>query len=614
MAQDFWLKAADDVFWYKKPSIEIDDQSPPFTRWFPDGITNVCYNALDQHVLAGAGDNVALIYDSPVTGTQSHYSYCDLLDQVSRFAGVLATYGVTKGDRVIIYMPMIPQAVIAMLACARIGAVHSVVFGGFASNELAARIDDAKPKLIVAASCGIEPSRIVDYKPLLDHAVDLANHKVDNCIIFQREQSPATMTRGRDLDWIEEYNKASPVECVPVGANDPLYILYTSGTTGQPKGVVRDTGGSIVALKWSMTNIYNIKPGDTYWAASDVGWVVGHSYIVYGPLIHGNATVLYEGKPVGTPDPGAFWRVIAEHDVKVLFTAPTALRAIKREDPEGKLIKDYDLSGLQSLFLAGERCDPDTLLWAQKHLGIPIVDHWWQTETGWPICANCLGIEELPIVPGSPTRPVIGYDVQVLGDDGAPVPAGVTGSLVIKAPLPPGTFITLWNADDHFEKAYFSTFPGYYETGDAGYIDDNGYVFVMSRTDDVINVAGHRLSTGAIEEVLAGHPDVAECAVFGVADTLKGQLPFGLAVLNQGVDRDPRTITTELIQKVRAEIGPVAAFKTCHLVERLPKTRSGKILRATMRKIADGEEWQMPATVDDPTIFDELTPVLLNAQ
>ena len=510
----------------------------------------------------------------------------------------------------IVYMPMVPEALIAMLACARLGAVHSVVFGGFASNELAVRIDDAAPKAIVSASCGVEPSRIVDYKPLLDAAIDLAEHKPDSCIILQRPMQAAELLPGRDLDWAEAMMDAEAVPCVPVAANDPLYILYTSGTTGQPKGVVRDTGGSIVALKWSMKNIYDTDPGDVYWAASDVGWVVGHSYIVYGPLFNGSTTVIYEGKPVGTPDPGAFWRVISEYQVKVMFTAPTAFRAIKKEDPEGKYLQQYDLSCLQSLFLAGERCDPNTLAWAQDKLGVPVIDHWWQTETGWPICSNCLGIELLPIVPGSPARPVPGYDVQVLDETGEPVPAGNIGALVVKEPLPPGTFTTLWNAEDRFVSAYFSRYPGYYETGDAGYIDENGYIFVMARTDDVINVAGHRLSTGAMEEVLAEHPDVAECAVVGVADTMKGQLPLGLLVLNAGVDRPVEEVVTESIAHMREKIGPVAAFKHAVVVQRLPKTRSGKILRGTMVSIADSKEYKMPATIDDPVILDEIKGAL----
>ncbi|TDG11905.1 propionyl-CoA synthetase [Seongchinamella unica] len=605
-----WQQAAQDIHWYQAPECVLDDSNPPFYRWFADGTTNACYNALDLQVEEGRGEQDALIYDSPVTDTKRRYTYAELLDEVARFAGVLAGQGVGKGDRVIIYMPMVPEALIAMLACARLGAVHSVVFGGFASNELAVRIDDAAPRAIVSASCGVEPTRIVPYKPLLDAAIDLAEHKPDSCIILQRPMQEAELQAGRDLNWAEAMASAEPVACVPVAANDPLYILYTSGTTGQPKGVVRDTGGSIVALKWSMKNVYDTDPGDVYWAASDVGWVVGHSYIVYGPLFNGSTTVIYEGKPVGTPDPGAFWRVISEYGVKVMFTAPTAFRAIKKEDPEGKYLKQYDLSCLQSLFLAGERCDPSTLSWAQDKLGVPVIDHWWQTETGWPICSNCLGIELLPIVPGSPARPVPGYDVQVLDENGEQMPAGEIGALVVKEPLPPGTFTTLWNAEDRYVSAYFSRYPGYYETGDAGYIDDNGYIFVMARTDDVINVAGHRLSTGAMEEVLADHPDVAECAVVGVADVMKGQLPLGLLVLNAGVERSADEIVAESIQQMRDRIGPVAAFKLCAVVERLPKTRSGKILRGTMRSIADGEPWKMPATIDDPTILEEITATL----
>jgi propionyl-CoA synthetase len=607
---DLWQQAAADIHWFRAPETVLDDSNPPFYRWYPDGVTNACYNALDLHVSQGRGEQVALIYDSPVTDTRRRYSYAELREEVARFAGVLAGRGVAKGDRVIIYMPMVPEAVIAMLACARLGAVHSVVFGGFASNELAVRIDDAAPRVIVSASCGIEPNRVVPYKPLLDAAIELAAHKPESCIILQRAALEAPLAAGRDLDWAQAMAAAEPADCVEVGANDLLYIIYTSGTTGQPKGVVRDTGGSIVALKWTMKNIYNVDPDDVYWAASDVGWVVGHSYIVYGPLFAGNTTVMYEGKPVGTPDPGAFWRVIQDYRVKVMFTAPTAFRAIKKEDPEGEYLARYDLSSLAALFLAGERCDPHTLEWAQDKLQVPVIDHWWQTETGWPICSNCLGIELLPVVPGSPARAVPGYDVQVLDQSGQPLPAGEIGALVVKNPLPPGTFTTLWHAEDRFVKSYFQTFPGYYETGDAGYIDENGYVYVMARTDDVINVAGHRLSTGAMEEVLADHKDVAECAVIGVADPMKGQLPLGLLVLNAGVTRDPGEIVAETIQHVRDRIGPVASFKLCAVVDRLPKTRSGKILRGTMRSIADSEPWKMPATIDDPAILDEITEAL----
>jgi len=605
-----WQEAAQHVHWFRSPEKAIEQNEAGDYRWFPDGVTNACYNALDVHVAEGRGDQAALIYDSPLAGSEQQYTYAQLLESVSRFAGALAQHGVGRGDRVIIYLPMIPEAVIAMLACARLGAVHSVVFGGFASNELAVRIDDAQPRVIVSASCGIEPGKIVPYKPLLDAAIDLAQYKPTSCIIVQRPQQPAVLLAGRDMAWDDAVTDAPLVDCVPVPANDPLYILYTSGTTGQPKGVVRDTGGSIVVLKWSMGAIYNVQPGDVYWAASDVGWVVGHSYIVYAPLFNGNTTVLYEGKPVGTPDPGAFWRIIEQYKVSVLFTAPTAFRAIKKEDPKGQLASDYDLSSLQSLFLAGERCDPDTLLWANDLLKVPVIDHWWQTETGWPICANCLGLEQVPIVAGSPARPVPGYDVQVVDEGGHRVAPGVIGALVIQTPLPPGTFTTLWNAPERYKNAYFEHFPGYYETGDAGYIDDNGYVFVMARTDDVINVAGHRLSTGALEEVLASHRDVAECAVIGVADTLKGQLPLGLIVLNSGVTTSEAAVINEVIAAVRAQIGPVAAFKLCAVVERLPKTRSGKILRATMRKIADSEPWKMPATIDDPDILTEVGTAL----
>ena len=607
---ELWQQAAENIHWYKAPSEVLDSSNPPFYRWFPDGVTNACYNALDIHVEQGRGQQLALIYDSPVTNTQRTYTYAQLLAEVAGFAGVLAAQGVVKGDRVLVYMPMVPEALIAMLACARLGAIHSVVFGGFASNELAVRIDDATPRVIVSATCGVEPSRVVAYKPLLDGAIDLAQHKPDACVILHRPMQDATLVAGRDLDWEQAMAGAEPAECVPVNANDPLYILYTSGTTGQPKGVVRDTGGSIVALKWSMKNIYNVEPGDVYWAASDVGWVVGHSYIVYGPLFGGNTTVIYEGKPVGTPDPGAFWRVIEEHKVKVMFTAPTAFRAIKKEDPQGEYLQKYDLSGLQSLFLAGERCDPHTLEWAQEKLQVPVIDHWWQTETGWPICSNCLGIELLPIVPGSPARAVPGYDVQALDEGGNPVAPGDIGALAVKNPLPPGTFTTLWNAEERFIDSYFSKFPGYYETGDAGYVDENGYVFVMARTDDVINVAGHRLSTGAMEEVLADHEDVAECAVIGVADEMKGQLPLGMLVLNAGVTRSSAEIVAEAIQHMRDKIGPVAAFKLCVVVERLPKTRSGKILRGTIQKIADNKPYKAPATIDDPVILDEMAEAL----
>ena len=607
-----WKSAAENIAWYKAPDIVLDDSNPPFSRWFPDGVTNACYNAVDIHVEQGRGEQLAVIFDSPVTDVKSQLTYAGLQELVAKAAGAFARRGVTKGDRVIIYMPMVPEALVAMLACARIGAIHSVVFGGFASNELAKRIDDAKPKLIISASCGLEPARIVEYKPLLDEAIELASYKPQACIILQRAQMQADLKENRDFDWNETIASARPVDCVRVNANDPLYILYTSGTTGQPKGVVRDTGGTIVSLKWSMANIYNVKPGDVYWAASDVGWVVGHSYIVYGPLFNGNTTVIYEGKPVGTPDPGAFWRVVSEYQVKVLFTAPTAFRAIKKEDPTGEYLQSYDLTCLQSLFLAGERCDPSTLEWATEKLQIPVIDHWWQTETGWSICANCLGLETPNIVVGSPGKPVPGYQVQVLSDHGGKVKEGEIGSLVVKLPLPPGTFTTLWQADARYCEAYFGRFPGYYETGDAGYIDDNGNVFVMSRTDDVINVAGHRLSTGAFEEVLATHPDVAECAVVGIDDALKGQLPLGLLVLNAGVLKPHKEIEVEAIQLVRDAIGPIAAFKFCMVVNRLPKTRSGKILRATIKKIAEGKPWVIPATIDDAAILDEIEQSIKN--
>ena len=604
--EGFWGEAAEALHWYRKWDQVLDQSNLPFVRWFVGGECNTCYNALDRHVENGRADQAALIYDSPMTGQVKTFTYRELRDEVARFAGALAACGVAKGDRVIVYMPMVPQAVVAMLACARLGAVHSVVFGGFAANELAVRIDDATPKVVVTASCGLEPGRVVEYKPLLDEAIELASHKPDHCIILQREQAEASMIAGRDLDWQAAMDAAEPHDCVPVKATDPLYILYTSGTTGQPKGVVRDNGGHMVALHWSMKNIFGVDPGEAYWAASDVGWVVGHSYIVYAPLLHGNTTILFEGKPVGTPDAGTFWRVIADHKVRVMFTAPTAFRAIKKEDPRGELIGDYDLSNFRVLFLAGERLDPDTLTWAETKLKVPVIDHWWQTETGWPIAANCVGIELLPVKPGSPTRPVPGWKLDVLDDSGKPVKRGEIGALVGIQPLPPGTFPTLWRADERFKDSYFTRFPGYYQTGDAGMIDDDGYVYVMARTDDVINVAGHRLSTGAMEEVLAAHPDVAECAVIGVADALKGQLPLGFLILNAGCDRDHGDIVKEAIALVRQKIGPVAAFKLCTVVERLPKTRSGKILRGTMQAIADRKDHKVPATIDDPAILDEI--------
>ena len=602
----FWGPIAEDCHWYKPWDKVLDDSQKPFYRWFSGGELNSCYNAVDLHVESGAGEQTAIIYDSPVTGTIEKFTYSQLLEEVARFAGVLASKGVSKGDRVIIYMPMIPQAVFAMLACARIGAVHSVVFGGFAANELATRINDAKPKAIVTASCGIEVARVIEYKPLLDKAIELADSKPESCIVFQRPQAEASMIQGRDYDWNEEMAGASPAECVPVKATDPLYILYTSGTTGEPKGVVRDNGGHLVALKWTMSAIYGVDKGDVYWAASDIGWVVGHSYIVYGPLFKGCTTILYEGKPVGTPDASAFWRVISEHKVKTMFTAPTAFRAIKREDPSAVMMKDYDLSHFKYLFLAGERTDPDTLAWAEDSLNIPVIDHWWQTETGWAIAANCMGLHPFDVKPGSPTKAAPGWDVQVLDPDGNNVQPGDIGAIVVKLPLPPGTLPTLWQKDDIYQKKYLTTFPGFYETADAGFVDEDGYVFVMARTDDIINVAGHRLSTGAMEEVIAEHPDVAECAVMGVEDQLKGQIPVGLLVLNAGVQRDDEDIVKEVIQKVRDQIGPVAAFKTATVVKRLPKTRSGKVLRGTMRSIADRKEYRMPATIDDPEILSEI--------
>jgi len=608
--ESFWGEAAQGLEWYKTWDRVLDNDAKPVPRWFVGAEFNTCHNALDRHVAAGAGERAALIYDSPVTGQKRTYSYRELCDTVAKLAGILVANGVTKGDRVIAYMPMIPEAAMAMLACARIGAIHSVVFGGFAASELATRIVDAKPKMILSASCGIEPNRVVEYKPLLDDAIELSSHKPSNCLILQRPQAEAAMIDGRDIDWAQALAAAQPVDCVPVAATDPLYILYTSGTTGQPKGVVRDNGGHAVALHWSMSNLYNVAAGDVYWAASDVGWVVGHSYIVYGPLLAGCTTVMYEGKPVGTPDPGAFWRVISEHRVKVLFTAPTAFRAIKKEDPNGDFLKKYDLSCMDTLYLAGERCDPDTLYWARSQLDKPVVDHWWQTETGWAIAANPMGIEPMEIKPGSPTVAMPGYDVRILDEKGAEVAVGDMGNIVVKLPLPPSCLPTLWNNEQRFVDSYLSKYPGYYLTGDAGYKDADSYLWIMSRTDDVINVAGHRLSTGQMEEVLSGHPDVAECAVIGVSDAMKGQMPLGLVVLKAGVDRDESEISKELVTRVREQIGPVAAFKRAAIVKRLPKTRSGKILRGTMVKIADKQEWKMPATIDDPAILDEITAAL----
>ncbi|MEW6258670.1 MAG: propionyl-CoA synthetase [Thermodesulfobacteriota bacterium] len=606
----FWAGPAADCHWYKKWDKVLDDSNKPFYRWFTGGIVNTCYNALDFHIENGRGNQTAMIYDSPVTNTIKAFTYSELRDLVARFAGALVNQGVQKGDRVVIYMPMIPEAAIAMLACARIGAVHSVVFGGFAANELATRINDAKPKVMVSASCGIEVNRVIPYKPLLDGAISMATFKPEKCIIYQRPMVQADMTAGRDIDWNDAMADAKPQECVPVAATDPLYILYTSGTTGIPKGVVRDNGGHMVALKWTMKAIYNVDAGDVYWAASDVGWVVGHSYIVYGPLLKGCTTILFEGKPVGTPDAGAFWRVISQHKVKVLFTAPTAFRAIKREDPEGHLMKNYDLSHFQALFLAGERTDPDTLNWAQSRLNRPVIDHWWQTETGWAIAANCLGLHHYPVKPGSPTKPAPGWNLQVVDANCNQMKPGEIGALVVKLPLPPGTLPTLWNNDQGYIKSYLEEFPGYYKTADAGFIDEDGYVFVMSRTDDIINVAGHRLSTGAMEEILSDHPDVAECAVLGVEDSLKGQVPVGFIVLKAGVTRDHQEIIKEVVQMVRDRIGAVASFKTATVVKRLPKTRSGKILRGTIQKIADNKEYRMPATIDDPAILGEIEEAL----
>ncbi|MDP2797033.1 MAG: propionyl-CoA synthetase [Methanoregula sp.] len=607
--EKFWGAAATKVRWYRHYDQVLTSDNPPFYRWFEGGMVNSCYNALDYHVEQGQKDRIALIYDSPVTKTVKKFTYGELRDLVARCAGGLQALGVLKGDRVVIYMPMIPEAVIAMLACARIGAIHSVVFGGFASRELATRIEDAKPSLIVSASCGIEVNRIIPYKPLLDAALAQCSHKPSKCIIVQRKEALVDFVQGRDLSW-ETLLEAEPVPCVPVNSTDPLYLLYTSGTTGKPKGVLRDNGGHLVALTWSMENIYGVRPGEVFWAASDIGWVVGHSYIVYGPLFYGCTTILYEGKSVGTPDPGAFWRVIAEHGVSVLFCAPTAFRAIRKEDPHGDYIKKYDLSGFRLLFLAGERCDPDTLLWARAQLGVPVIDHWWQTETGWAIGANCAGLEMLPVKPGSCTKPVPGYDISVLDAAGRDAPAGETGNVVVKMPLPPGCFTTLWNNDTDFVKTYFSAYPGYYLTSDAGFMDDDGYLWIMGRTDDIINVAGHRLSTGAIEEVLASHPDVAECAVSGVHDPVKGEVPLGFVVLKAGVIKQQDQIESELIAMIRQKIGPIASFKAAAVVKRLPKTRSGKILRGTIKKIADGVPYSVPATIDDPVILDEITGIL----
>ncbi|MCA1226620.1 propionyl-CoA synthetase [Saccharopolyspora sp. 6M] len=607
--ETFWREAATALDWHRAPERVLDDTAAPFSRWYPDGQLNACHNALDRHVQAGHGDRAALIYDSPVTGTKKTYTYDQLLDEVARFAGALTELGIGHGDRVVIYMPMVPEAAIAMLACARIGAVHSVVFGGFAPNELAIRIDDATPKAVVTASCGIEGKRIIEYKPLLERALELADHSPDHCIVLQRPQAVAELG-GRDLDWHEVIATAKPADCVPVGSTDPLYILYTSGTTGKPKGVVRDTGGYAVALTWSMRNIYDVGPGETMFSASDVGWVVGHSYIVYAPLLAGATTVFYEGKPVGTPDPGQFWRVIAENQVKALFTAPTSLRAIKKEDPEGSFLYDYDLSSLRTVFLAGERLDPETLRWAQDRLGIPVIDHWWQTETGWPVAANLMGQEPMTVKPGSATVAVPGWNITVVDAAGRPVPRGTDGTILLKLPLPPGALTTLWNDDERYVSSYLSEHPGYYATGDGGHIDDDGYVFIMGRTDDVINVAGHRLSTGTMEEALAAHPAVAECAVIGVADPLKGQLPRGFVVLKAGDQHNEVTVIADLITLVRDRIGAVAALKDISIVPALPKTRSGKILRKTMRGIADGADEPVPSTIEDAAALDALRTVL----
>jgi propionyl-CoA synthetase len=612
--EGFWAEAAQDVDWYTTPTRIFDADAGVYGRWFVDGVTNTCWNAIDRHVEGGRADQTALIYDSPITGTKASFTYREMKAEIEALAAVIADQGIIKGDRVLLYMPMVPQAAFAMLACARLGAIHSVVFGGFAARELASRIEDAKPKLVISASCGIEPTRIVAYKPLLDEALAMSRHKVERCIIFQREQQRCDLIPDRDLDYAETVGKAKvegrEVACVPVKATDPLYVLYTSGTTGQPKGVVRDNGGHLVALKWSMKIQFGIDPGEVFWTASDVGWVVGHSYIVYAPLIHGATTVLFEGKPVGTPDAGTFWRIIEEHKVRALFTAPTAFRAIKGQDPTGEFVRKHDLSCFRTLFLAGERADPETLRWAERQLGVPVIDHWWQTETGSPISQNPVGLGLLPVKHGSPGVPMPGYDVQVLDDAGHPVPKGTLGNVVIRLPLPPACLPTLWNADDRFRQAYLSEFPGYYKTADAGYIDEDGYLFIMARTDDIINVAGHRLSTGGMEEVIAEHPDVAECAVIGMADEMKGQVPCGFVVLNAGVSRDRAEIEKEIVALVRDRIGPVAAFRLAVAVKRLPKTRSGKILRGTMQKIADREEWKMPATIDDPAILDEIAMAL----
>lgn len=612
--EGFWGEVAQSIDWIEPPTKVFDPSLGLYGRWFPGAKVNTCYNALDRHVAGGRADQLALIHDSPLTGTVSKYTYAEMLREVQTLAAIMQDFGVQKGDRVILYMPMVPESMVAMLACARIGAVHSVVFGGFAAKELATRIEDAKPKLILSASCGIEPGRIVKYKPLLDEAIELASVKPEACIILKRPQQDCELKAGRDHDWAtlreQAMSAGKKADCVAVDATDPLYILYTSGTTGKPKGVVRDNGGHLVALKWTMENLYGIKPGEVWWCASDIGWVVGHSYIIYGPLIHGATSIMYEGKPVGTPDAGAFWRVISEHGAVALFTAPTAFRAIRKEDPDGSFIGKYDLSKLRTLFLAGERADPPTVEWAEQQLKVPVIDHWWQTETGWCIAGNPVGLGLLPVKHGSPTVPMPGYKLEVVDEGAKPVPAGSMGSIVIKLPLPPGNLPTLWQQDERCRESYFADYPGYYKTSDAGYVDEDGYVFVMGRTDDIINVAGHRLSTGGMEEILASHPDVAECAVLGINDPIKGEVPCGLIVLKTGVDRDPAEIEKEIVKLVRDKLGPVAAFKLAITVPRLPKTRSGKILRGTIKKIADGDAWTMPATIEDPTALDDISSAL----
>ncbi|MGP9812487.1 propionyl-CoA synthetase [Rhodopseudomonas sp. NSM] len=612
--EGFWAEAAREIDWIEPATKVFDPSLGLYGRWFAGAKVNTCYNALDRHVANGRADQVALIHDSPLTGTISQFTYAEMLREVQALAAVMQDFGVQKGDRVILYMPMVPESMVAMLACARIGAVHSVVFGGFAAKELATRIDDAKPKLILSASCGIEPGRIVKYKPLLDEAISLSTAKPDACIILARPQQDCDLIEGRDYDWAtlraEALAADKKAECVAVDATDPLYILYTSGTTGKPKGVVRDNGGHLVALKWTMENLYGVKPGEVWWCASDIGWVVGHSYIIYGPLLHGATSIMYEGKPVGTPDAGAFWRVIAEHGAVALFTAPTAFRAIRKDDPEGSFIRKYDLSKLRTLFLAGERADPPTVEWAEQQLKVPVIDHWWQTETGWCIAGNPVGLGLLPVKHGSPTVPMPGYKLEVVDEAARPVPTGTMGSIVIKLPLPPGNLPTLWQQDERCRESYFADYPGYYKTSDAGYMDEDGYVFVMGRTDDIINVAGHRLSTGGMEEILASHPDVAECAVLGINDPIKGEVPCGLIVLKSGVTRDHAEIEKEIVKLVRDKLGPVAAFKLAITVPRLPKTRSGKILRGTIKKIADGDEWAMPATIEDPTALDDISSAL----